>query len=179
MIGGRAVRLLDEGLEFVTMGIHSRTGANITKPRLRRIRNNTKGRRPPRNSRVPDRPKRRSQRQPTSFTTWSAGMTMRTGSSPSASSAAKVSAGAVLRPTGSRMMLRAAWPLARSCSATRKRCASLHTISGDSSSAASPRLSMRAAVDCNSESSPTVGGTASERRAAKAATIGYQNHRRG
>jgi len=62
--------------------------------------------------------------------TWSAGITSNTASAASeqACSAARVSAGAVFRPAGSRTMWRVGYPAERICSAVMKRYSSLHTI---------------------------------------------------
>src|SRR3989344_7290298 len=66
-------------------------------------------------------------------------------------SAASVRAGAVLRPTGSRMISAGVFPSCRNCSAIRKRCSSLHTSSG---SATCSIPSRRDTVCCNSVCSP-------------------------
>ena len=66
---------------------------------------------------------------------WSAGVTTRIGSLPAgavrfASIAASVSAGAVLRPSGSSSTRAGSMPTWRSCSMTVKRCSSLATTQG-------------------------------------------------
>ena len=65
-------------------------------------------------------------------TVWSAGVTTSIGSSPSdlAASAARVKAGAVLRPTGSSKAAPSSMPASRSCSDARNRCSSPVTIKG-------------------------------------------------
>src|SRR5690349_2766909 len=60
-------------------------------------------------------------------------------------------AGAVLRPTGSSRIAVGASCISRSCSATRKRCASLHTMTGP---AALAKPARRAAVSWNMVRSP-------------------------
>src|SRR5580698_1842943 len=60
-------------------------------------------------------------------------------------SAASATAGAVLRPAGSSRMAEACVSIARSCSATVKRCASLHTTIGG---IAPVIVARRAAVSC-------------------------------
>src|SRR5580698_3846806 len=64
----------------------------------------------------------------------------------SAFSAASATAGAVLRPAGSSRMAEACISIARSCSATVKRCASLHTMIG---AIAPVIVARRAAVSCS------------------------------
>src|SRR6202140_976316 len=61
-------------------------------------------------------------------------------------SAASATAGAVLRPAGSSRIADAFNPRARICSATVKRCASLHTTTGGWAPAIPPR---RVTVSCN------------------------------
>ena len=66
---------------------------------------------------------------------WSAGSASMSGSSPSSASAwsasaASVSVGAVLRPSGSSSMDFGGRAIRRVCSAARKRCSSLHTMTG-------------------------------------------------
>ncbi len=93
-------------------------------------------------------------------TAWSAGATTRMGSAPSAAasqacSAASVSAGAVLRPVGSRRMAPGLQSISRSWSSTMKRCSSLPTMQGAATSTSSPARASRRRVDCwNSVPSP-------------------------
>ena len=68
--------------------------------------------------------------------------------------AASATAGAVLRPAGSRIIV-ADRPMASICSATRKRCVSLHTTTHSSAADASPLT--RAAVSCSIVASLTRG----------------------
>ena len=60
-----------------------------------------------------------------------------TASSASPAIAAAAAAGAVLRPSVSSMIANGVTPIWRSCSATMKRCSSLHTTSGGAKRAAS------------------------------------------
>ena len=62
-------------------------------------------------------------------------------------------AGAVLRPAGSSSSVGAFRPIWRSCSATRKRCASLAMKMGASDCTAATRSQ----VACNGEASPSKG----------------------
>jgi hypothetical protein len=66
-------------------------------------------------------------------------------SSRASNSAATVAAGAVFRPSGSSTIARAVMPISRSCSAIRKRCSSLQTMSGGAK--LSPPT--RSIVSCN------------------------------
>ena len=92
--------------------------------------------------------------------TWSAGITSRIGSpSSAAASAASVSAGAVLRPTGSSTICGRRTPIWRSCSAMMKRYSSLVTSSGRGSTSTAAKPFRRAAVSCNSEWSPVSGSS--------------------
>ncbi len=92
-----------------------------------------------------------------SVTVWSAGDTTSTGSAPPslAARAASVSAGAVLRPIGSRIRAAGSTPFSRSCSSARKRCSALPTISGASTAMSAPPRPIRRATACwNRLSSP-------------------------
>src|SRR5580765_9008310 len=95
--------------------------------------------------------------------TWSAGSTSSTGSSAlgcagsplRAACAASAMAGAVLRPKGSSSVARGSMCSCRSCSATRKRCASLHTTTG--APAVSP--CRRSTVCCSIVRAPVSGSS--------------------
>ena len=63
-------------------------------------------------------------------------------------------AGALLRPTGSSRMRGVAMPAARSCSAIRNRCSSLHTMIGGGEAG---RRGARSAVSCSSVRSESSG----------------------
>ena len=95
-------------------------------------------------------------RPATSRMTWSDGSTSSTGSAPSAIAckAATAIAGAVLRPTGSRIRAAGLTPICCNCSATRKRCSSFATTIG---ALAPGRPRRRSHVACSRVSSPTSG----------------------
>src|SRR6202789_713781 len=73
-------------------------------------------------------------------------MSVASASMSSALRAASATAGAVLRPAGSSRIAEAGISIARSCSATVKRCASLHTTIG---AIAPAMIARRAAVSCS------------------------------
>ena len=147
---GGGIRFFDEAQHLAHAARRLPPGCNRTRFPLSPARSR---RSPARRTPPPDIAARTASRNASaSRTTWSEGNTSSSGSSPCAIAckAAAAIAGAVLRPTGSSMIAACSTPIWRSCSAARKRCSSLATTIGGTSTSDATRCQ----VSCSMVRSP-------------------------